>query len=295
MISVQSPPWHGSRMHAAALIPDVNPFEVYFPAPPLARFVQCLWIAQGSGDLRRERVLPNGVVEVIINFGARHKVLGNEDFSHVENFDQAWVAGIQRQQLVIEPYGDTDLLGIRFRPGGARPVLGLPLLELTDRVIELGLLGTIDVRALRERLFAAASRAARFRAVEQFLLKRLDARLAPHPAVEYLCRQIATREGDVRIGGLVAQTGYSERRIRQLFERDVGYGAKMLAAVLRFQRTLRRVAGCNGPSVDWGRVASDCAYFDQAHFNHEFRRLSGVTPGDYLASRLADINHVVVD
>jgi len=29
-------------------------------------------------------------------------------------------------------------------------------------------------------------------------------------------------------------------------------------------------------------VALDCDFFDQAHFNHEFRELAGMSPGDAL-------------
>jgi len=276
-------------------VPETAPFAVHFPAPPLSRCVQFLWIAQDRFDFRRERVLPNGVVEVIVNLGPRFKVLANEDFSRAEVFDRAWVAGIQRRGLVIEPFAETDLLGIRIRPGGARALLGLPLHELTDRVVELELLDTLDLRGLRERMFVATSRADRFRIAEDVLREQLDESRAAHPAVAHVCRQIAAASGNVRIDRLVAETGYSERRLRQLFERDVGMGAKTLAAVCRFQHALRRVANCGPDAIDRGRVAADCGYFDQSHLNHEFRRLAGLTPGAYLAARLSDINHAVVD
>lgn len=274
---------------------ESRPFEMHLPAAPLSRYVQFLWIAQGAVDYRRERVLPNGVVEVIVNLGARYKVLANEDYARAEVFERAWVAGIQRRELVIEPFAETDLLGVRIRPGGARALLGLPMRELTDRVVELELLDTLDLRALRERLLEAPTRAAKFRAAEQVLQAQLDQSHAAHPAVTHLCARILAATGNIRVERLVADTGYSERRIRQLFERDVGMGAKTLAAVCRFQRALQQVAGRRrAGEVDWGRVAADCGYFDQAHFNHDFRRLAGLAPGDYLATRLPDINHTVV-
>ena len=35
--------------------------------------------------------------------------------------------------------------------------------------------------------------------------------------------------------------------------------------------------------------------YDQPHLVHEFRRLSGLTPNEYIASRLPNLNHTVVE
>jgi uncharacterized glyoxalase superfamily protein PhnB len=47
-----------------------------------------------------------------------------------------------------------------------------------------------------------------------------------------------------------------------------------------------------GNHVDWPQVALDCGYFDQAHFIHEFRSFSGLTPTAYQAAKTPFQNHV---
>ena len=37
--------------------------------------------------------------------------------------------------------------------------------------------------------------------------------------------------------------------------------------------------------IDWADLASSAGYFDQAHFGHEFREFTGLTPTRYLEVR----------
>jgi AraC-like DNA-binding protein len=39
--------------------------------------------------------------------------------------------------------------------------------------------------------------------------------------------------------------------------------------------------------MNWTAVAHECGFHDQAHFNREFKRFTGVTPSEFLARREA--------
>ena len=271
---------------------SVTAFRAHLPLPPLSRFVECLWAVTGTAGHKRERVLPNGVVEVIINLGSFHKVLARDDYSREQLFKHSWVAGIQKRHLVIESLRENDLIGIRFRPGGAYALLGIPMHELSDQVIELDLIQKQRFADLHEQLLEADSAEARFALVEKMLLDALDYERSGHPAVHYLAGHLRAWDGAVRISDLVEQVALSHKRLMRLFERDVGMTPKSLAQIYRFQSALRHIATVSQP--DWTRVAVDCGYYDQPHLIHDFRRLSGLTPNEYVAARLPDFNHAVV-
>ena len=57
---------------------------------------------------------------------------------------------------------------------------------------------------------------------------------------------------------------------------------KLYCRLARFQRLLRSIQ--KRKTVDWADAALNSGYFDQAHFNHDFREFSGITPTEYLAS-----------
>jgi AraC-like DNA-binding protein len=67
---------------------------------------------------------------------------------------------------------------------------------------------------------------------------------------------------------------------------------KALAQIHKFQHVLGRLRGSD---ADWGRIAAECGYYDQPHLYHDFKRLSGLAPRDYLATRLPDFNHTVAE
>ena len=96
-----------------------------------------------------------------------------------------------------------------------------------------------------------------------------------------------------RIGWLVRETGVSDRRLAKLFRRQVGYGPKQYARLLRFRAVVNQVHGLS--QVDWAGVAADGGYCDQAHLAHEFRRFAGVTPGAFLARQGPYPNHLPLD
>ena len=74
---------------------------------------------------------------------------------------------------------------------------------------------------------------------------------------------------------LAGQIGWSRTRLTQAFRRHVGGHAEAFARILRFRRALELVQQAEAPL---SRVAMDAGYYDQPHFNADFREMSGVTP-----------------
>ena len=61
---------------------------------------------------------------------------------------------------------------------------------------------------------------------------------------------------------------------------------KAIAAILRFERAVQELRR-NG-RARLLEIAHDCGYYDQAHFNRDFRRFAGTTPSELIAHRLPD-------
>ena len=86
------------------------------------------------------------------------------------------------------------------------------------------------------------------------------------------------------VSGVVHRVGMSRRRFVEDFRSEVGFSPKAFCRLRRFSAVLHRVASLK--DAHWADVAHAAGYWDQAHFNHEFREFCGLTPSEYLARRV---------
>lgn len=207
-------------------------------SPPLARFVEHLWVARGElPTLWRNMILPDGAVELMINLGDPQKLCDANDHSRAETFRYSWISGERTAPIVIDEAGHVHLIGVRLRAGGAWPFLRLPLSEFTGRVVEFNAVLGREVDRLRERLGEAADDDARFSIVEQWLIDRLRLGTAPTPAVSRALQVIANGE-PMRIGELANDIGVSHKHLLREFDRCVGLTPKTYARLCSFQRAI---------------------------------------------------------
>lgn len=80
-----------------------------------------------------------------------------------------------------------------------------------------------------------------------------------------------------------ADSGVSNTHLAQRFKELIGVTPKGLARTYRFAATVFAINPA-GP-IDWGDLAGGAGYFAQAHFGHEFRTFTELTPTRYVEVR----------
>jgi AraC-like DNA-binding protein len=267
----------------------------HIPAPPLSGFVDWFWFYEGL-DLphRRERVLPDGSTELIVNLDdSRRKLFDREHPHRFQTFHRAWLSGARSDYILIDVLPQASMIGVHFKPGGLAPFLEMPAVELTGQVVELDSLFGAAALELRGKLIEAAGAKAKFQVLEQFLLARAGRTLSRTPLVAYALNEFRRDDSVVRVREVAHSLGVSHKHFIELFRREIGLAPKRFCRVRRFQRTLAEVKAHR--VVDWAEVASAAGYYDQAHFVNDFRSFSGITPTEYLARRYGEVNFVPVD
>src|SRR6187455_2440566 len=223
--------------------------SVWQPDPRLAGIVASMWFGEGKTAYQRDRILPSGNSQLLINLGPpQYRVEPGPPEVRVP-FVDVWYSGLHQGPIDTEaPHGNA-LLGVAFTARGTFPWLGERMDSLSDRIIALAdALGDGALR-LRERLLNTASLEARFKCVERWLLGRLKPRTIVHPAVRWAVDRIAATGGRMPIEDLATQTGFTRKHLGNLFQQQVGLSPKTLSRIHRFRGALAMLG--KGGEVPW--------------------------------------------
>jgi AraC-like DNA-binding protein len=267
-------------------------FLNHVPPAPLSQFVNLLWLYEGyTQPHAKERILPTGEMQIVINLlEDRTCIYDREDADRCQTFRGSVLSGAHSEYQVISTAMQASVVGVHFKPGGAFPFLRMPAGELRDATVSLETLWGAAAVDLRDRLLDAPTPQARLEVLERVLLKELARDFDAHGAVGFALRRFMAEPHATTVAGVSDQIGLSSKRFIQVFRDETGFTPKVFCRIRRFQQALDLMEGRK--SVEWAKVALDCGYFDQAHFIHDFRAFSGISPTSYLANRTQHRNHV---
>jgi AraC-like DNA-binding protein len=266
----------------------------YIPRPPLSNFVDLLWLYEGySQPHDKERLLPNGSMELVVNLkDDQARVYDRRDTSRFQATRGALLVGVQSEFFVIDTAQQTSVIGAHFKPGGAFPFFNLPSGEFHNQHLSLDLLWGTSAVELRDRLLEAPTPENKFQILEESLLAHASKPLSRHPAVNFALNEFGDLRRAPSISEVTGQIGLSSRRFIDVFNDQVGLTPKLFCRIQRFQNVLHRIGMAR--EVNWTDVALACGYFDQAHFIHDFKAFSGLSPTAYAAHRTEHLNHVPI-
>ncbi|WP_370934720.1 helix-turn-helix domain-containing protein [Amycolatopsis sp. cg13] len=250
------------------------------PRPPLDGLIDDLYYLEGAPPYARLTLPPAPTALLIVNLGAPFRI--RTVLATAEYADGCVITMPTRAyEFGYPPW--TRSVGVHVKPWGLAPFLRMPATELCDRPVTLDQVwGRPAVAELRDRLATANNPHQMLTLLEDELLRRLQ-ETSGLGLVRHTSRIIAATNGSMPIGDLTAAAGVSSTHLAKRFKELVGVTPKRLARTHRFTATVFALDP-TGP-IDWGDVAGRAGYFDQAHFGHEFRAFTGLTPTQYVDVR----------
>jgi AraC-like DNA-binding protein len=255
------------------------------PQPALRPFIEWLWYyIDYNPDHERQHVLPDGTFELVINLqDIPRKLFDRDNAGQFNAFKRGWVSGAHTQYLIIDALPCSSMIGAHFKPGGAAQFLGIPAEEVCNQVVELDAIWGNSIWEWRDQLLSVDGPAAKFRVLEELLVRKLSSAQST-PVVTWALDRFTHEPHMQKIAQVSGQLGISHKHFIEQFKRQVGLTPKKFCRVRRFQQVLGQIQSAR--SVDWSDVACGCGYFDQAHFINDFVAFSGMNPSSYLSHRL---------
>jgi AraC-like DNA-binding protein len=258
---------------------DETRYREYPIRPALASLVKCVWSLESDRPIYnapRERILPDGCVELVFHFHDPFRTHFANGKSAMQ--PRSFVVGQMKRFLEIVPVGRMGLIAIRFYARGAYLFLPRSLNQVAAGVVDLREVLKSRADEWTERVALARGMNARVGIVEEGLLASLREHGRYDRMVDRCLQLIETAAGQSSVAQLASEIGASSRQLTRRFQNAVGVGPKEFSRVKRFLYALRCLRDRKDQTLT--ETALACGYFDQAHFNHEFREFAGITPGE---------------
>lgn len=259
-------------------------YQVYTPSSELQSFVKCFWTLEDEGleEPIRQRVVPDGCMEMIFHYGELYKQYFEDGSSIIQ--PRSFIFGQITKYIEIEPTGVSGIVAARFFPDGLTPFLDTPVSELEDKAVSIINLFGEKAKALEKKVMTAMDSPKRIKLIEEFLLSRLADPKAIDAVTKACVDVIFESQGQMSAGELANKMNINRRNIERRFTSVVGMSPKQLSRVIRLQTALKMLEQKKFSSLT--SLAYENGYYDQAHFIKDFKEFTGISPKLFFAENM---------
>ncbi|MDZ4370584.1 MAG: helix-turn-helix domain-containing protein [Phenylobacterium sp.] len=202
------------------------------------------------------------------------------DGVHVPTPQQSALFGPTYRAAVFASTGRAIMLGAGLTPVGWTRMFDVDADQMANSVQQLSdFTGPEDAAALHAQLLGARDDSAITEVLDRWFTTRAAERPLPDRRIASIHRELLAPHDDVP--ALARSLGMSERTLHRLCLRAFGFTPAALLRQKRFLRTLEQVREVLDQPLS---ALIDSAYYDQAHFNRDFRQFMGMTPTEYYNS-----------
>jgi AraC-like DNA-binding protein len=191
---------------------------------------------------------------------------------------ELWGASLTPVLLGMEPNNYHVLLLIQLSPYGLYQITRQSQAEFADKRLSLIDIDNELFHSLQQAFVASKTVTDLVNTCEAILYRRMEKHIVSDSLL-LATKVISDSHGQVGVKEVARQSCYSERQLNRLFLTQIGMTAKSYARLTRFNYVLKNIQ--KSPCF-FAALSHQAGYFDQAHFDKDFKAISGVTPQEYL-------------
>ncbi|MBL7915471.1 MAG: helix-turn-helix transcriptional regulator [Bacteroidia bacterium] len=252
-------------------------YQKHLPNLPLSNYVESIIYIEGNN---KGTGLPKTAMSLVFNLEDSFKLYTDKQFTQFIDYKKYWVAGLQTKPTNVESYGTSKMVVIQFKTLGAFIFLNDPLHYYTDNYIPLDAVFNNLACDTWEQLLEAQTIRDRIAITEKFLQHQLSTRKLPGKKLVSTIELLSDCSHNLTINEICRISGISRKHLNNLSKEYTGVSPKMLASLNRLQSSLKTISSAKAGKLS--DVAYELEYFDQAHFNNDFKRFTDLKPTEYV-------------
>jgi AraC-like DNA-binding protein len=220
-----------------------------------------------------QRIYPYGNVTLVFHYGSPSKYKKHNTDDYVE--PKLVICGPQTSYYDLSLSGKTGMIFIVFKPQGVSSFFNIPISELVNQNISLYNLIKNEAQELEEILASSLDNTQRIKHIEAFLLRRIKFNI-DFDRIDHVLKLIDLSNGQIKTSLLAGEACLGIKQFERVFSKHIGMAPKKYTNIIRFQSVLMMKK--QNPELNMVRLAMDSGYYDQSHFTHEFKKVTGQSP-----------------
>ena len=250
--------------------------EEYIPTELLRPFIKAYRIVESEVEMTN-RILPGTSLVVAFRYKGQVSYLSDD---REELLPASTISGLRKSVRLIHYLQDSATIVVQFKETGAKAFFNEPLYELFEESISLDAFIKRDtIEIIEEQLGEAQNNIQRIAIIEQFLLSRLDSH-KPDRLISAAVEIIHSTKGAIRIKELADTLYISNDAFEKRFRKTVGTSPKQFSSIIRMEAVVRH----KQQAESLAGIAFNAGYYDQPHFNKDFKLFTGQTPSAFYKS-----------
>lgn len=264
------------------------------PDPRLQPWVLCYFLVEPDpttaledSDQTEQLLLPDGHAEIVFNLGNGYDRWQMGHSGTRDLMRNSYLIGGRSESVFTRNRGPVHLAGVKLDPRLLRRLIRNPLSEFSDGILSLRDLNDTALLGLEDAVACAGSAASVQLLFDDFFLRAIANTPLHDPLIDRLVRDIRTQRGSISIMNWSCDHGIDARRLERCFGDAVGMTPKRYARVIRFKHSYQQFLAQPRASS----MYLD-GYYDQSHFNKEFKHFLGVAPTVRLGGKMPGVTSV---
>ncbi|EOQ97419.1 DNA-binding helix-turn-helix protein [Leptospira wolbachii serovar Codice str. CDC] len=247
--------------------------QSYFPSPELLPYVQKYLIIESENGIENQ-ILPNP--HLVLSFQLRGTLRSLES-NTLYDLPRAGIAGFRKSARKIIYSKNSSALLVILTEIGACAFFKEPISDFYGKTLSLeGLIPKLILQNTEEQLFDCKNNIGRISLIENFLLQNRKERMLD-PILRQTLFKIQKSNGNIKIKDLKQGLPISLDSLEKKFKDSIGTTLKHYSNLLRLRSAITSYSG----KTNLTDIANVAGYFDQSHFNKEFKLYTGISPKVY--------------